>query len=294
MAMKLRLLLPVLLLAFMTSAYVYADGASDRVSRLVSQLATGSDYKVRLSAALNLAKLRDMRAVPALARAVERDRDKNVRAVAATSLAKLIDASTPDGARNRAVDVLAKAAKKDRDSFVRERAERALKEVRAIAKSGKGGSGTSIYVNVGAMSVTPKGAGELRNLMRRTAEKQFKSKAKAMMTSWPGGGTPSAKELRASGAAGYHVDGTLTSLQMSESGNSTLVTCKISMLIATYPEKSIFGFLDGGAKVQAGTSAKDIQYARQDCVAAVVEDLVAKKVIPTIETRSRPQIAKDH
>jgi len=58
------------------------------------------------------------------------------------------------------------------------------------------------------------------------------------------------------------------------------------MLLASYPDKSIFGLLNGGASVQATGSARDIALAREDCVSAVVEDLIAKKIVPTINTKA--------
>jgi hypothetical protein len=48
----------------------------------------------------------------------------------------------------------------------------------------------------------------------------------------------------------------------------------------------MFGFLNGSAKVQSGSSASDVATSKEDCVAAVVEDLVRRKIIPTIETRT--------
>jgi hypothetical protein len=57
-------------------------------------------------------------------------------------------------------------------------------------------------------------------------------------------------------------------------------------LLASYPEKSIFGLLNGGASVQA--SGSDVALAREDCVSAVVEDLIAKKIVPTINTKAGP------
>ncbi len=58
------------------------------------------------------------------------------------------------------------------------------------------------------------------------------------------------------------------------------------MLLAEFPSKSMFGFLNGGATVTAGASQRDQDLAAQDCVQAVVEDLVAKKIIPTICTKA--------
>ena len=110
-----------------------------------------------------------------------------------------------------------------------------------------------------------------------------------MSTTWPGGKTPTARDLRRKGVQAFHVDGTLLSLQAQRKGSSALVSCKVSMLVATFPKKSMFGFLDGGARVQTGSAPRDIQYAKEDCISAVVEDLIAKKIIPAIRTRTNSQ-----
>jgi hypothetical protein len=281
-----RLLLPKLVIPIAVALFALTSFArhahADRVDRLISQLESDDDYKVRLAAASSLAKTRDRRAVPALTRSLLDDDDKNVRGLAATALGKLIDSKTPQEPLENARKALEKAAKKDKASVVRKQAKRALEQLAALA-SDEGGAG--IYVNVGTMSDKASGDGKMRLLMRKTVEKTIKKKATEMTTAWPGGKEPSAKQLAAKKAKGFHVDGTLVSLTTESKGSTTLVSCKISMLIATYPKKSMFGFLDGGAKVQAGSSATDVQYAQEDCVAAVVEDLVARKIIPTIQSK---------
>ena len=148
-----------------------------------------------------------------------------------------------------------------------------------------GGGGKGIYIDVSAMASEARGAGKMPALMRKTVLSTFKKKARSMTTSWPGK-KPSKRDLRRKGLAAFHVHGTLNKLTEKKSGGATLVSCKVSMLLATYPEKSMFGFLNGGAKVQAGTSARDIRYAKEDCVVAVVEDLIGRKIIPTIKSRT--------
>ena len=78
----------VLLILFRTQL-AYADA----VDSLIDQLEDSSD-KVRLSAALNLTKLGDAKAILPLAKALGNDSDKNVRSAAAVGLGKLITAST--------------------------------------------------------------------------------------------------------------------------------------------------------------------------------------------------------
>ena len=58
------------------------------------------------------------------------------------------------------------------------------------------------------------------------------------------------------------------------------------MLLADFPDKSVFGFLNGGASVTASSSQSDQDLASEDCVSAVIEDLIAKKIIPTICTKA--------
>jgi hypothetical protein len=251
---------------------------ADQVRDLIAQLES-SDYKIRLSAAANLGKVGDQRAVEPLISALD-DSNKSVRSVAATSLGKVVQGSTPEKLRTRALDALRRAAAKDKDSLVRKQAKRALDSIDAPAQAAGG-----IYVDVGDMTDKASKSSAMRQLMRKTVEQTVKKNGSSMFTSWPGGKAPTAKQIAASKTQAFHVDGTLVSLSTESKGATTLVSCKISMLIATYPKKSMFGFLDGGAKVQAGSSPKEIQYAQEDCVAAVIEDLVSRKIIPTIKTR---------
>jgi hypothetical protein len=108
-----------------------------------------------------------------------------------------------------------------------------------------------------------------------------------MATTWPGG-EPTKKQLADKKTTGFFVDGTLNELTTKEKGAATIVSCKINMLIASFPDKSMFGFLNGGATVQASNTPSDIALARQDCVSAVIEDLIAKKIVPTIKTKAAP------
>lgn len=255
---------------------------ADKIDSLVSQLSSSGDYKVRLSAALNLAKVSDPRAIPAFIAALG-DSDKTVRGVAAAALGKQVTAETAAATRDKVLAALKNAASKDGNDFVRKQAQKAYDAVKAIAPEARpeiatGGGGT--YINIGAMSVTG-GDAKLKTLMRMTAQKTFKAKAATMKTEWPGGKDPSAKQLK--GVTAFHVDGTLNEITV----NGGDVSCKVSMLLATYPEKSMFGFLKGGAAVQGGSSATDIQYAKEDCVTAVMEDLIARKIIPTIQQRTK-------
>ncbi len=262
-----------------------APARADNVGDLINQLANGADYKTRLSAAIALSKLSDQRAVPAFIAALQDD-DKNVRGAAAIGLSKVVNSQTKPTLVKKAIDALQNVKDNDPSSFVQKQAEKALDTLNGLGGGGGGNANAAIYVNIGDMSAKTADAEKMRNLMRSTTLKMFGKVATNMTTSWAGGSVPTKKQLDAKGVAGFHVDGTLTNLDDKVKSGQTIVTCKVSMYIATFPDKSVFGFLNGGASVQASTDPSDVDAAHGDCVSAVVEDLVQHKIVPTIQTRS--------
>jgi hypothetical protein len=264
---------------------------ADNVDELVRQLDGDASDKVRLSAALNLSKLGDARAILPLVKAIGNDSDKTVRGAAAVGLGKLVTDKTRPVIKNLAVSTLSRARDSDASDFVRGEAEKAL---RAIGVSGTTApsapilSGGAIYVNIGPMSSRTGDStidARLKALMVKVANRTMSRVASQMATSWPGG-APSKAMLEAKSTVGFYVDGTVNEMNVKETGSSMTVSCKINMLLASYPDKSIFGMLNGGASVQASGSSNDVALAREDCVSAVVEDLIAKKIVPTIHTKA--------
>lgn len=276
-----------------------APAHADNVDELIKQLESDSD-KIRLSAALNLTKLGDPKAILPLAKALGNDSDKNVRGAAAVGLGKLVNSNTRSAVKNLAINSLKKAAANDESSFVKTQADKALAALGQDAGGGTGngggggsgnGGGGAIYVNIGPMSSKTGNAAadpRLRALMVKVATSTMNKTASTMATSFPGGGVPTKNQLAAKGFQGFYVDGTLNEVKVTTSGSTATVSCKISMLLASFPDKSVFGFLNGGAKVQGSASQRDIDLASEDCVSAVVEDLIAKKIIPTINIKAGP------
>jgi HEAT repeat protein len=260
---------------------------ADNVDQLIQQLQSSSDYKVRLSAALNLAKLNNKRAIPAFIKALG-DSDKTVRGAAAAALGKLVDSTTSPKLRSDALAKLKGLVDGDANSFVQKQAQKAYDGIKQL--DGKGGGGTaapsgSLFIEVSDMAAETDGADKMKALMRKTTLTTIAKKAPSVSTAWPTGKSPTKGQLAAAKIQAFYVHGTLNELKTAAKSGSTIVSCKVNMLIGTYPDKSMFGFANGGASVQAGTSAKDIEYAKEDCITAVVEDLVGKKIIPAIESR---------
>jgi hypothetical protein len=280
---------PARLLVFAVAMLCALAGAAraDNVDDLMRDLKSGSDYKVRLSAALSLAKLNNKRAIPAFVIALS-DSDKTVRGASAVALGKLIDATTPKAQRDQVKAALDRMVGKESSDSAKKQAQKTLDIIKQLSGGPGGGPASTVFVDVGPMSskATKGDNVKLRALMKKTTEKTFGSKAKDLMIAWPTGKSPSRKDLDAKKVSGFHVDGTLTELTVKEKGSAATVSCKVSMLIATFPEKSVFGFLTGGASVTASSDPSDIALAGDDCLAAVVEDLVAKKIIPTIKIKA--------
>jgi hypothetical protein len=270
-----------------------ATARADNVDTLIEQLDDSSD-KIRLSAALNLAKLGDPRAIDPLIRRLKSDGEKNVRGAAAKALGTLVTDRVKGKQRDAAVKALTEAKDGDSAEFVKAQAERALDTI-TQGQGGQGGTspqpkpGGGVYVNIGPMSSKTGSEADdakLRAMMGKVATKTMSKVASNLPTTWPGGGVPSAAALSQKNVMGFFIDGTLNELKVVTSGSSATVSCKVNMLLADFPNKSIFGFLNGGAKVQASASPGDVALAREDCVSAVVEDLIAKKIVPTIKSKA--------
>ena len=273
-----------LLLAFARPVF------ADNVDTLIGQLDDSSD-KVRLGAALNLQKLGDPKAIPALIKRLDPNTEssKNVRGAAANGLGTLA-AGAAKAPKAAAVKALQDAEQNDPAVFVQAQATKALQKIGATggtATQPSGGSG-QIYVNVGPMSSKTGNTtndAKFRQLMVTTTQKTLTRSAPGMVQNWPGGNTPTKGQLQSKGFCGFYVDGTLNAVTVTKSGNNAEISCKVSMLLASFPDKSVFGFLNGGAKVAGSASQRDIDLGSEDCITAVVEDLIAKKIVPTINSK---------
>ena len=265
---------------------VHADAVDD----LIDQLDNSSE-RVRVSAVLGLTNQKSPRAIDALAKTLlNRSEAKNVRGLAANALGKILQASKPSaGQRKTAIDALTKA-KNDPEPFVSAKAEAALDAAGASTQSTTPVASNGVYVNVGPMAVNAPGANKQTNRarMEKMAKDTLTKTEPKIKQSWAGGKVPTKQDLDGKGIAGFYVDGTLNELKITKNGADATVTCKVSMLLASFPDKAVFGFLNGGAGVTGGSSPKDIDLAQQDCVDAVVEELIAKKIIPTIRTKATP------
>jgi HEAT repeats len=269
----------------LVTGVAFADKVDDLMKRL-----RDPDNKVRLSAALNLGKLGDKRAIVPLTAALK-DSDKTVRGVAAAALGKLIDGSVDGRVRKLAIDALEQTARNDADAFVRGQAQKAFDAVKGLRQGGAAPGvadlgGKKVYVEVGPFSDASGGAGggSMVSIMRRVAEKQL---AREFAIKWPGGKSPSRGELSRAGVSGFYVDGTVNKIEVKKSGPNATVKCYVSMLVATWPEKSTFAFANNKkAEVDSGSSEKEIAEAASFCVEAQVEAMMKNDLVPAIRQKA--------
>ncbi len=103
---------------------------ADRVDREVYRLRSHKPYKVRLSAALYLAKSSDLRAIRALVHAVQTDGGRTIRRVAATALGNTLSRDGATGQmRESTMLVLRGVYRSERDRKVRRSVSRALRKL---------------------------------------------------------------------------------------------------------------------------------------------------------------------
>lgn len=263
-----------------------SQAKADKVDNLVKQMTKSGDYKLRLSAALNLKKLKDKRpsVINGFIKALK-DSNKTVRGVAAAALGDLVTSRTKARTRARALKALQKVRDGDQSSFVQRQAGKAYDKLKNVG--GAAPSAGGIYIDVSGMAAKASSGKAFIGNMKKAALKAIKQKAPSWVTAWPGGGRPSGRALKSKSMKAFHVGGTITELKEIPGGSQTTISCKVSMILATYPSKSMFGFASGGAQVSASSNARELKFAKEDCVAAVVESLVGQNIVPTIKIKAR-------
>lgn len=277
-------------------AALAAPAVGDKVDDSSGQLRGSRDYKIRLSAALYLAKQQgDRRAVKALSRALLVDSESTVRRVAALSLGTLLTPGLPEDARKVGLKALEQSAQTDSDKRVRGSAGSALLRARSqlgsLASTGSGGRNGSgggrgrLFVHVGKPSdrtgKLPDGSVEMvqaavRGALRRNAPDYQTSN----------GSPPTRSQLASRRLRGYYVGAAVAKVAIESSGGSTEVRCTVSLRVSPWTgsdgnERLVANesaTASGSGRVQ--TSAGDSTRAAADCAVAVSEELTARQVVP--------------
>jgi len=280
------------LLAVIAACVLFAQTAvADTVDNNVGQLqSSNSSYKVRLAAALALSKSKDPRAIIALASALGSDSDGTVRRVAALALEKMIDARTPEDAKELGLDALNQASTLDRDAKVRSTAAASLKVLAAYRKKKSSGNTPPIFVNVDPTidqsNRLSKAAGERVNRIVKTNVERT-----GYATSWPGGILPTQAELSSSRSRAFIVASTVKKVDITKSGTQTQIACTVTVRVAPWQgkdggekwEANKAASASGSAKAMTGNRERDIEGGVRDCIEAVADDVTSRQVVPFLK-----------
>lgn len=263
---------------------------ADHVDTSIRQMRESS-YKVRLAAALALAKSHDPRAVIALADALGKDRDATVRRVAALALGKMIDERIAEDARELGLDALAAAAANDADQKVKATALRAQQDLSGLRRKKKDPKADKpgVFVNVDPTTdqskVAPRDAGErLSRIVKKSIERT------GYATSWPGG-LPTQIELTNNHARAFIIAPIVKKIEISKVSHQTQISCRVEIRIAPWSgsdggekwEANKAASASGSAKAMTGNSDHAIAGGVRDCLEAVAEDVTTRQVMPFLQ-----------
>lgn len=82
--------------------------------------------------------------------------------------------------------------------------------------------------------------------------------------------------------AGLSVSGTLDDLRAGSDIDYSNVTCRITLVLSTYPDRHVIEEATGSATVRI-ESSDNLEVAQQACVTTVVEDLTTNQLVPAID-----------
>jgi hypothetical protein len=262
---------------------------ADTIDQSVKELGTGG-YKVRLAAALALARSKDPRAVIALADALHADPDATIRRVSALAIEKMVDERTEDDAKELAIDALERAAKSDRDDKVKSTAAAALRSLSGLrrGKSHSEGARPGVFVDVEVRDITKKAPADAPPRVAKIVRGQIEKTGYA--TTWPGG-LPTEHELRSSRSSGFIVESQVKKVEVEKTARRATIGCTVSIRVAPWSgkdggekwEANKAATAQGSAKAQTGTSQREIDAGVRDCLEAVAEDVTSRQVVPFLK-----------
>lgn len=255
----------------------------DAIDVRATQLASGADYKVRLSAVLWLAKKQDQRAIAALTHALEHDGDGAIRQVAAKALGSLVRARTPMLEQSRAIKALERAAEKDREAKVRTAAHRSLKRLAAVRESMP-----RVFINIGRPALgkhkVPKG---IDVEIYQAVTGVLTQKTPGYQLDWAGQ-LPTQAELEAQKTRGFFVGTAISELTVDNKNGKVEVQCAVMVQVNPWQGRDAkerwaaksAASATGKGSATVPNSRRAIDTAKRDCVIAVAEKVVSKQVVP--------------
>jgi hypothetical protein len=212
--------------------------AADQVGRLVDALVGARSFKVRVQAAVLLARLRDPRAVEALSQASASDPVAIVRAVALRQLVKsaLADRSPLAVARQAAQRALA-----DPEALVRRQAATSMAD---IDRSGGGRPSTRPSPRRGPPTVGLGVIGDRTGRASPALRERMRAEMRSLLAR-----QSTIQFMDGTAGLSFLIDGTISRLTFSQGALDVEAVCAVELLVSR-PPRGIISVASGEAMVQ--------------------------------------------
>lgn len=201
-------------------------------------LATGSDFRVRVAAALALGKSKSSGARPALERALG-DSHAAVRSAAAAALGQLGDAA--------ALPALRAAASREADGGVKAQMDKTIAKLTGGAGTSKTGK-AKFLVTVGKLE-------NKSGVSQATLIAALRDSTRARMAQVPGVEVVADGDLLAESKSrnlpAFALDGSLTQLAKKQASDSVGYAARVEYLIRKIPDQTLKGTMSGAASAVA-------------------------------------------
>lgn len=276
------------------------SGAPDSIDDGIAELERSGDYKLRLSAAVRLAKSSDPRATAAMVRVLENESSKTMRRLAALSLATMVTADTPAALRAEVERVLAHAAAKDDDRKVRRNAQRALEKLATVPARPqqvatvlrpeprvRGPQGVFLHVSAprDLTRNSPKG---LSPLLQDTVRGTLRKHAPEYRLDWPTPSLPTSSELDQARMRAYRVQAAVAEYRIQPRGSLADVECTVTVQVNPWQgsdsaerwSEREAASASGRGRVRGDNRRDAIAAAQRDCVTTVAERITSEQVVP--------------
>ena len=272
--------------------------SSASIGEDIEEMESGSDYKVRLSAAVRLARTHDPRATAAMVRVLESEPSKTMRRLAALSLGTMVDGSTPRKLRAEVERVLAHAAEEDVDRKVRRHAQRSLEKLATVPARPDvaspqpprtTGRPQGVFLHVSAprdvARNSPKG---LAPLLHDTVRGALRKHAPEYRLDWPTQSPPTASDLERARMRAYRVQAAVMEYRIQPRGSMAEVECQVTVQVNPWQGSDTAerwserqaAAASGRGRVRGDNRREAIAAAQRDCVTTVAERITSEQVVP--------------
>ncbi|MEZ4372022.1 MAG: HEAT repeat domain-containing protein [Polyangiaceae bacterium] len=252
-----RLLAPLLMILSL-SLSALADGDIDR---LAERLHNGTDFRVRVQAALELGKTKNNAARPHLEEALD-DGNAAVRAAAAAALKVLGDSD--------AIPALTKH-QKDKSAAVRSAIKAAIDALRDAKKARA--DKPRMMVSIGKMT-------NGSSVRSRSVMKQLDAASREKFGALPGVLLEEDGAKKSSKLPQVLVSGRLATMNKHNEGSQVVVSVKVEYIMHTMPGRSIRGKISGSATARVAASEvkgkRAMSKFRREVLMAAVESAMRR------------------